>query len=216
MGARRTVKVAVFETAPGAGVWAEETPLALFGLAPGFDDVTDSVTVHELPADTVSPPNVNVPVCPAVNELPLAPVQVPPAIPVVATEMFSNESVNVAFVRFAPLEFWSVNVIRLVPFCAIVEVPKDLVIVAGDTTFSVAVFDAEPAAPVWVVATPEVVLLYEPNTADVTLTVMVQVAEAGNDPAVTLKVVPPATAVVVTPAHEPPTVSGVAFTTFVG
>lgn len=58
--------------------------------------------------------------------------------------------------------------------------------------------------------------MYEPTTADVTFTVMVQVADAGNDPAVTLNVPPPAAALVVTPVHEPPTTSGVAFTTLRG
>ena len=119
-------------------------------------------------------------------------------------------------VSVAPLEFCNVKVIVLGPFWAIVVVPKDLVIVAGATTFSVAVFDAAPAAPVCVVAIPEVVLLYEPTTADVTFTVIVQVDDAGNVPAVTLNVPPPAAAVVVTPVHEPPTTSGVAFTTFAG
>src|SRR3981081_156628 len=39
---------------------------------------------------------------------------------------------------------------------------------------------------------------------------------AGMLPAVTLNVFPPATAVVTRPVHEPPTVSGVAFTRFAG
>lgn len=61
-GALKTFKVAVLDTAPGVGVWVEDTPLVLLGFAPGFDDVTESVTVHELPAFKVSPVNVSVPV----------------------------------------------------------------------------------------------------------------------------------------------------------
>jgi len=147
-GALKTFKIAVLETAPGVGVWVEDTPLVLFGFAPGFDDVTESVTVHELPAFRVKPAKVNIPVCAAVNEFPLAPVQVPPAGPVVATDIFTSESAKLAFVNAAPLEFCSVKVMRLVPFWAIVVVPKDLVIDAGATTLSVAVFDAAPADPV--------------------------------------------------------------------
>lgn len=43
---------------------------------------------------------------------------------------------------------------------------------------------------------------------------MVQLALAGKVAAVTLKVLPPAAAVVVTPVQVPPTVRGVAFTRF--
>lgn len=215
-GARNTFSVAVLETAPGVGVCVEETPLALLGFAPGFEDVTRSVTVQELPLVSVKPVKVNVPVWAAVKELPLAPVHVPPAAPVAATDIFTNASLNVALVNAAPFEFCNVKVIRLLPFCAMVVVPNDLVMVAGATTFKVAVFDVDPAAPVSKVAMPDVVLLYDPTTAEVTLTVIVQVEDAGSVPAVTLNVAPPATAVVVTPVHEPPTTSGVAFTTLVG
>ena len=140
----------------------------------------------------------------------------PPAGPVATTEIFTSESVKAALVSVAPLEFCSVKVMRLVPFWAIVVVPKDLVIVAGATTFSVAVFDAAPAAPVCAVAMPEVVLLYEPTNADVTLTVIVQVEDAGKVPVVTLKLTPLARADVVTPVHEPPNTSGVVLTMFAG
>jgi len=46
--------------------------------------------------------------------------------------------------------------------------------------------------------------------------VIVQLAVAGMFPAVTLNVLPPATAVVVTPVQVPPTASGVAFTSPAG
>jgi len=215
-GARNTFRITVLEAVPGVGVWVEVTPLALFGLAPGFDELKSNVTVHELPVARVRPVNAMVPVWPAVKLLPPAPTHVPPAGPVAATDMFTSESVKPALVNGAPLEFCKVNVTRLVPFCAIVVVPKDLVIVAGDTTFNTAVLETAPAVPVCVVATPEVVLLYEPMTADVTSTVIVHVVDAGTEPAVTLNVLPPAVAVVVTPVHDPLTTSGVALVTFTG
>src|SRR3954471_22168424 len=55
-----------------------------------------------------------------------------------------------------------------------------------------------------------------PCAAAVTATVIVQLAAAGMLPAVTLKVLPPAAAVVVTLVQVPPTASGVAFTTPAG
>ena len=53
----------------------------------------------------------------------------------------------------------SVKVMTLVPPCEIGLVPKALVMVGAAATLSVATLDAAPAAPVWVVATPEVLLL---------------------------------------------------------
>src|SRR5258706_568370 len=114
----------------------------------------------------------------------VVPTHVPPIV-VLDTDMPESVSVNFRLVSAIVLALVSVNVMRLVPPCEIGLVPKALAMVGGLATKSVAVLEAVPAAPVSVVATPEVVLLYVPVAAAVTATVIVQLAPAGMLPAVT-------------------------------
>jgi hypothetical protein len=72
-------------------------------------------------------------------------------------------------------------------------------------TSRLAVLLGSPAG-VSAVATPLVVLGLLPAFVLVTVAVIVQVPFAGTFPAVTLKLVPPATALLATPVHDPPTV----------
>src|SRR5207237_147850 len=77
-----------------------------------------------------------------------------------------------------------------VPPSATVAAPKDLAIVGGPTTVTVAVFDEAPA-PVSFELIGPVVLFLTPAVAPVTVTVIVQLAPAARVPPVNVSVSPP-------------------------
>ncbi len=108
-----TVRLAVFEAAPVAAC-VEETPEVVFGFVPGSVPRTTMVTVHESDAGTVRPANVRF-VWFAVNELPAAPAQVPPAVLAASIVMPASASVKVAEVSAIAFGLVMVNVIVDVP-----------------------------------------------------------------------------------------------------
>src|SRR5262249_17786341 len=88
------------------------------------------------------------------------------------------------------LGFVSVRFRLVVPFTAIEAAPKDLVIVGGATTVTVAVFEGPPG-PVSFELTGPVVLFCTPAVVPVTVTVIVQLAPPANMPPVKLRELPP-------------------------
>lgn len=98
------------------------------------------------------------PVAPAVSAGLLVAPQVPPSVEF-TTDILTNVSVKFRLVEVTPLPLRTVKVSTLVPPCEIGLGENAFAIVAGEITLSVAVLDGDPAAPVWFVATPLVVLL---------------------------------------------------------
>ncbi len=88
-------------------------------------EVTTTVTVQLLLAGIVIPLKLRL-VCPFVKLLPLAPVQVPPALCAPLIDMWLNESVKLAPVISTAFGFVSVKVIVEVPPAVIGLVPNAL------------------------------------------------------------------------------------------
>jgi hypothetical protein len=123
-----TVNVAVLEAAPMAASLLD-TPELVFGFIPGTLLVTTMVTVQLPPAGIVSEEKLMVPVWLLVKELPVAPVQVPPANWPPPILILLNASVNDAPVNAIELGLVIVNVTVEVPLAAIVDGEKFLAMV---------------------------------------------------------------------------------------
>jgi hypothetical protein len=196
---------------PAVGVCVDVTPETVLGNTPLAVGITVTVTVQLAPAASDATVMSRF-VSPTVNAgVAVTPVQVPP-IAVAETAMFASASVNRKLLSGAKaLGFVKVKVIvDGAPSATLVGV-KALAIVGRANACNVAVLDATPA-PVCVVLITPVVFGYVPDAAAVTNTVIVQLLLAGMLPAVTLNVLPAATAVELTPVQLPPIVSGVALT----
>jgi hypothetical protein len=129
------------------------------GLLPWVELVTVTVTLQDAPpasAGTVKfkllSPIVSAGVC-------VVPTQDPP-MAALDTLMLISASVKLRlFSVTVAFGFVMVKVIRLTPPCEMGEVPNALVMVGGEATLRIAVFDTGPAAPLSVDTTPEVALL---------------------------------------------------------
>ncbi len=158
VGGESTTSLAVFDAAPAVGVCVAVTPLVVLCHVPETFDVIVTVTVQLAPAPSVGTVRLSA-VAPTTRAGALVmPAQVPPIV-VLATDMLDRASVKLRFLSAIVLPLVSVNVITLVPPCAIGLVPKAFAIVGALATLSVAVLEPVPAAPVCVVATPDAVLL---------------------------------------------------------
>ena len=87
-----TVRVAVLLPVPAVGVCVVVTPLVELGLPATLLLVTVNVTVQLLEAGILNPVKL-IEVCPAVSDVGVVPVQVPPTVPATAL-MFTNVSDN--------------------------------------------------------------------------------------------------------------------------
>ena len=123
------------------------------------------------------------------------------------TRPLGNTSVSATLVTGNPLILVIVTDSVARPPWAICEGVNVFNTVGGGVTVSVATFDAAPRTASAACKTPVVWFELIPVTLLVTCTVMVQLALAGMVPAVTVNVVPPATAFETTPAQVPPTVA---------
>ena len=141
---------------------------------------------------------------------PVVPTHVPP-ITEDATVIPVKLSVKRALVSAVALALPRVKVMVDVPPAPMVAGAKALAMVVGASTTSCAVLETAPTAASTVVHARGVVVVGARPTS-VTEAVIVQDEPAGRLPTLTLKVAPPAVAVVVTAVQVPPTASGVAFT----
>ena len=145
--------------APLRGVCADVTPLVVLGLVPCVELVTATVTVHDAPPPNegtvkfkLFSPMVSAGVC-------VVPAQVPPMV-AFDTLMLVKTSVKLRLLSVTvAFGLVMVKVITLVPPCEIGEDPNAFVMVGDEAALRVAVFDAAPAEPLSVEATPEAVLL---------------------------------------------------------
>jgi hypothetical protein len=150
-----TVKVAVLLAVPAAGVCVEVTPEVVFGWPPTVLLVTLKITVQLLLAGIVIPVKLSA-VAPAARVFGAVPTQVPVTAPPRAL-MFASVSVNAPPVSAEAFPFDSVNVTTELPPDAIAAGLNPFAMVGEESTVSVAVLLATPAAGVCVVVTPEVV-----------------------------------------------------------
>lgn len=167
VGGASTVRLAVLEAAPAAGVCVVVTPLAVFELVPTLLLVTWTVIVHPV-TGRFGTFKLRL-VAPTVNAgLLLVPTHVPPIV-VELTLMFVKASVKLALLRGMVFGLLRVKVMVLVPATAIVA-GANAFAMPGATAFTcrLAVFDAAPAVGDWVLVTPEVVLGFAPTELLVT------------------------------------------------
>ena len=179
------------------------TPEVVLLCAPTVELVTLNVTV-QLPLAGMAIPVKLSDFAPAVRELGVVPVQVPPTAPPTAL-IFVSVSVNAPPVRAVASALVIVSVTVEVP-PETIDVGLNALAIVGAPTVSVAVLLALPAAGVCVVVTPEVVLLCSPTIELVMLNVTVQLPLAGM--AIPLKpsaVDPAGSDVGVVPVQVPPT-----------
>jgi hypothetical protein len=179
VGNASTVKLAVLLAVPVPVVSLLVKPLLVLGLTPIVLLVTTTVTVQVPTTGIVIPVKLKA-VFPAVNELPEAPVQVPPAAPVAKMLIFVSVSVNAAPVSAVKaLALFSVKVTVEVPPDVIVKGANALAMVGLANTVRLAVLLTAPAPTVWLVVTPLVVFTLTPSVLLVTTTVTVQLPAAG-------------------------------------
>jgi hypothetical protein len=146
----------VLLAAPAAGVCVVVTPEVVLGFPPTVLLVTLKVTV-QLPFAGIAIPVKLSAVAPAARLFGVVPEQVPPTAPPSAL-MLTSVSENPPPVSAEALLLVSVNVTAELPPDEIAAGLNALPMVGEDSTVKVAVLLAAPAAGVWVVVTPEVVL----------------------------------------------------------
>ena len=170
-----TINVAVFEVAPRTAVSVEVTGLVVLLKVPAEVAVTSTVSVQLPPTAMVPPLRVSV-VSPDTGEKVGEPQFKVLAIGALATcrpaGRLSVKPTPVSGTVF-PAGSVSVKVSVVIPPCTIVLGAKDLVMVGGATTVSVA--EAVFPFPPFVEVTEPLVLFFKPLVTPVTLTVTVQV-----------------------------------------
>src|SRR6476469_6819017 len=189
-------------SAPAATVFTSE--------APELAEVTSTWKVHEPFAGTVPPVRVTLPAF----EVTVPPAHVVPAFGVAAVVMPPGYvSVTEVTVIGPPFGLPTVIVSVEIAFGSMVAGTKALATVgAVAVTVRVAVFDTAPAA-VWLLVTPDAVLLLVPAAVARTTTVTVQASDAGTESPVNESAVWPATKLLPpAPAQVPPALPAASIT----
>jgi hypothetical protein len=157
VGADNTVSVGELLPGPAVVVCVVVTPEAVFVWTPGLLLVTLKVTVQLPLAGMLIPEKLRA-VCPAVSVAGVVPVQVPPTDPATAL-MLTSVSVNAPPVSAMALVLERVRVtVEFAPDCIVAGL-NALEMVGTTNTLKKAVLLSSPGIGVWVVDTPEVLLV---------------------------------------------------------